>query len=1002
MRSLNLVVCSLLLFSLSRPCGAVDNPLLPESGGYLGRYNGEYYLLCSVSNQIMRSADLSVWTNTSATFQIPLGNKDATISGAGELAYRNGVFHIYPDGLGHVFATDPLGPYTQGSRNSISTTGIQLFQDESGGLINVAHVAGSKNSGEIWAGEYRTPWNTSKKPRRLLDGRRGMWDSLDSADLGDPDLLAYRNNYYLLYAANNPSPRTGLREIGVARYHSLFKMDNEKKIPEPVLMRNAERFARNYETILPTAEYMAWKARYTLKEPAEGWQQLKYKLSGWRTATGGFGFPFEDRGAQLHACKTKWTTDQIWIRREFEVGRATPKRLLLKIRHERAAQVFLNGVKVYESAEPALAYRMVDISAKANAVLQDGDNIIAVHAVADKSSTAYRFIDFGIYDIGGVEVEPTVYALNRPIIVEGPNGLEKWISYRAFWDGKPGAGLDRVFFFDKELYVDGPTTTNTPGYHPPPTQPTFRDLFSQASDFPSGQRWTFAGGQWSFRDGAMVQADRAAPAKAMIKSSPAENYLFEASVRFPEKGKGVAGIVAFSDGDVELLIMLNQERNSWSYRIEPGNSLSGKTYALPRDFHFMEPNPMIQGKVPPFHRLRVTKNAGNFNVMLDEISLTGENPIQTRMFGAGLPGVYCQNSAAAFDGVVYTVGWDEFNEYIAGWRFEEEGFETRADWRLSDEGLEQKKHSGTAMAPKGDRLESYGFTVNARTPELSDRKGEAYGVFPVFIDKDNYLQAVINPHERKLVVTGKSNGVEVGPWEAPLARTVPRRHLYDDGTSYKDIVAWVYALRSESIISGVDVRWLEGEFDYLREEFVVPTDQVHVTFATIRNDDYDVILWNDGRFEDADVPKPLTQEPGILNEIRFRSQEADHVAFGIYDIDTVRIVIDSKTGRFKRYYEPDSYLAPDEEVEYSDDIDFSGEEGRPQEVLVNVELESSYFFRCVKLSDKVIIHLNGEPALTINGNWPPAQVGLVTIEQPCVFNGITLMHYPEPLADKKK
>jgi len=992
-----------IVYSLNQPGLAVDNPILPDRGGYIGRYNGEYYLLSSVSNRIMRSSDLTLWEDTGAVFRILEGSKDAAITGAGELTYRNGVFHLYPDGLGHVFAVDPLGPYIQGSRNSISATGMQLFQDESGGLVKVAQVIGSKKSGEIWAGEWSNPWGRATgKEKRLLDGRWGMWDSIDNAHLGDPNLFAYRNNYYLLYSANCSSPRTGLREIGVARYHTLFKIDNEKKVPEPVLMRNAERFAREYKTLLPTAEHMAWKARYTLKEPADGWQQPDSHLSGWRTGIGGFGYPFEDRGAQLIACNTKWTTDRIWIRREFKYGRIHPKRLALKIRHERAARVYVNGIKVYESVEPTLAYRMVDISAKANALLREGDNVVAVYAVADKDSKAYRFIDFGLYDTGGAEVEPAVYALSRPVVVNGPNGFEKWIMYRAWWNGKPGTGFDRVFFFDKEMFVDGPTAATTPGYHPPPARPTFSDNFNEEADFHSGHRWTFNRGQWSFRDGTLVQTDRTAPAKALIKSTPAVNYLFEANIRFSEKEKGSAGIVAFSDGKTELHILMNQTRRNWSYCIEPGNSLSEKTFSLPRGFQFLDSHPMVKMKAQPFHRLRVTKNGGNFSVMLDEISLTGDHPIQTKLFGAGLPGLICRNSAAMFDGVIYTIGWDEFDENITGWRFEEEGFETHGDWRLSKNGLEQKKHSGMAIALKGDRMASYEFTVNARTPELSDRKGEAYGVFPVFIDKDNYLQALINPYERKLVVTGKSNGAEIGPWEAQLARRIPRRHLYDDGTPYKDIVAWTYALRSESIVSGVEVRWMEGKFKHLREEYFVPDDLVHVTYATIRDDDYDVILWNDGRFEDADVPKPLTQQPGILNRISFRPEKATHVSFGIYDIDTVRIVVDSATGQFKRYYEPGSFVAPDEEVQYADDYDFSSDKGRPQDVLLDVELESSYFFRCVKLSDRVIIQLNGAPALTINGSWPPAQVGLITVNQPCFFNGITCMHYPEPSLEKEK
>jgi len=61
-----------------------------------------------------------------------------------------------------------------------------------------------------------------------------------------------------------------------------------------------------------------------------------------------------------------------------------------------------------------------------------------------------------------------------------------------------------------------------------------------------------------------------------------------------------------------------------------------------------------------------------------------------------------------------------------------------------------------------------------------------------------------------------------------------------------------------------------------------------------------------------------------------------------------------------------------------------------------VEVESSYFFRCVKLADRVVIELNGRPMAVVEGNWPASQVGLVTEGQPCFFNGITLYHIPQP------
>jgi hypothetical protein len=553
-------------------CIAVNNPLSVPLTGSIVRHNGTYYSLGTETNgQMLVSDNLIEWTSPSTVLSPEL-------PGPYELIYRNGLFYLYVQGKGYSVSASPRGPYSKIRKAGYSGVDMQLYQDYGGSLFSVNRHLGSKKEGEIWMQRYAAPWKTTQHPKELLDGRRGMWDSLDSADLGDPALLAYRGNYYLLYAANNPSPRTGLREIGVAMNENPVHFENPDKLPDPVLLRNAERLGRTYKILLPSGEYAEWEGRYTLNEPEKGWMNPEFKLAGWRTGDGGFGFPFEDQGAQIHACRTKWATGEIWVRRKFDLPGGLPETPVLNLRQEGAVEIFLNGKKIFESREPALAYSNFDLSETASGLFRSEGNVLAVHAL-DRRDSGFRFLDFGLFDAGDLSIEPTVYSPTATRFIMGPNGFEKWLAYQAYWNGVPGTGLDRVFFFNEELVVDGPTTTNTPGYHPPPAQPSFKDTFSRESSAELDTRWVVESGVWKSEGGALQQTSTTGLSKAFLRQKPAANYLFETEIRLPLKGKGGAGIVAWSNGEHELLISINPTARTWEYSIRPG-SLSPNAFSI--------------------------------------------------------------------------------------------------------------------------------------------------------------------------------------------------------------------------------------------------------------------------------------------------------------------------------------------------------------------------------------------------------------------------------------
>lgn len=951
---------------------AVDNPLSALLGGSVVRHNGLYYGMADATNCTMLASDnLMDWRSMGSVLE-------PSVPGPYELVHRNGRFYLHVQNRGCLVATDPVGPFSRAGERSLKGEDMRLFQDPSGALLAFSQRDGGLDGGRIWLQSLAAPWMPRAEAHQLLSGRRGMWDSLDQSGLGVPDVMAFRGNHYLPYAANHPGPRTGRREIGVAMAKHPEQFKNADKRSDPVLMRNAERLARTYTPILPTGEYTEWSARYSLEPLEAGWTRPGVEVAGWRMGKGGFGDPDRVQGVRIGACRTKWATGNLWVRRVFNLANEMPQTPVLNIRHEGAVQVFLNGGMVFESTNAIPAYANFDISQVATNLFRRGENVLAVHAVANRANE-FRFLDYGLSDAGNHPVEPTVYGLDAPRFVEGANGFEKWLSYRAYWNGIPGNGLDRIFFFGEEMVVDGPTTASTPGYHPPPAQPTFFDGFDSGD-----AAWQCDVGEWVATNSMFQLRRTRTRAFSLLQQKPATHYLFETHIRFPENGKGTAGVVAYGDGEQQLLVGINPARHSWEYRIVPGGSMP-KRFRLPAGFKWAQNPPGFEGGVAPMHRLRIVKNGGYFDVMLDDFKLTDDHPIITDLTGAGVPGLFGLQGGVGFDGVTYTAGWDEYDAYITGWGSAADGTRSGGEWQHRKAfGLEQTRAAGVGRAFKGDLLDQYEFTVNARADTLAG-PGKRYGVFPVYADRQNYLKAEVDTHGRKLIVSGKLDGKEVGPYEKSLARRIPHHHLYDKLTDYLDVAAWIYALRSRSVVSGFDIRWLEGRNLHLQQEFFVPAEDLIVRYATMRRGPDRAV---DTGFYDTDQSRPAIQRPGVLNHIDIRPVTGNHVGFGFYDF------VASLAPRIEPGATEPGTPAGLGEIIVHNAVGPLGDMARPQETLVCVEVESSYFFRCVKLKDRVVIELNGQPMLEVEGAWPPSQVGLLTDGQPCSFDGITLMHLP--------
>lgn len=145
--------------------------------------------------------------------------------------------------------------------------------------------------------------------------------------------------------------------------------------------------------LVPTSESTAQTWRYTIDKPADGWQKPDFDDSSWKSGSGGFGEP----STPGSVVKTNWKTNDIWLRREFEIKPfSAVHELALRIHHDEDTEVFLNGELIAKTTGYTTQYVEVPLDQKAVELLKGGKNTLAVHC---KQTGGGQYIDVGLVDV---------------------------------------------------------------------------------------------------------------------------------------------------------------------------------------------------------------------------------------------------------------------------------------------------------------------------------------------------------------------------------------------------------------------------------------------------------------------------------------------------------------------------------------------------------------------------------------------------------------------------
>ncbi|NNE00776.1 MAG: glycoside hydrolase family 2 [Pirellulaceae bacterium] len=146
--------------------------------------------------------------------------------------------------------------------------------------------------------------------------------------------------------------------------------------------------------------------RYTVGEPADGWQQTGFDDQSWQEASGGFG----TRGTPGARIGTTWDTDDIWLRKTFHLD-SIPKNPALWMHHDEDAQIYINGELVAETTGYISGYELKPIAVELRGAIRTGNNVMAVHC---HQSTGGQFIDVHFVDADNVPKLPPAKRNTKP------------------------------------------------------------------------------------------------------------------------------------------------------------------------------------------------------------------------------------------------------------------------------------------------------------------------------------------------------------------------------------------------------------------------------------------------------------------------------------------------------------------------------------------------------------------------------------------------------------
>lgn len=738
----------------------IQNPVLPgvADAGVM-KYNGKYYIGGVYTNgDFYVSNDLVHWSKP--IHVVSMDNDWTKGTGAGDnqihandMFYLNGKFHMYWSvnywgkdkhavHIVHAQSDNVLGTYLEPDRKTWMDNRIdpKVFKDDDGQLY--MYMVRFTDGNTIWVRKMKNPAEFSGEPICLFASLPNTWETMDNRVAEGPWVMKYRDRYYMMYNANHTSTAWGNYRLGVSESDSPLGFQHGNKYSYPVVQPNQTPLEETYVDLLRYTSTYDPNFSYVEHTPQGQWTEVGYDDSFWSKGAAGFGSNKLEGSTTLH-CRTQWNTSGLWLRKIFHLP-VNVGNLALRIAHGGDTKVYMNGHLIYD--KQGTDYCIINLDKKECSALCVGDNVISIETHQGNSN----FFDVSLFDMQRGFADDIIMTPGQPNILRGPNGFEWWLIYMANLNlGRRGQFIDRVHFFNKTMYVDGMTGSHTYGYHPEPSKPTYGDTFDGNASIHLHWKWD-DDDNWIIRNGELAKIGSKASLGILKGFQPATDYLFEVSVSTEDE----AGIIVWSQEKDYIRLGLDATSNSWYLYSSISGYENTKTYPLPKDF-----------KWGVYHSMRVEKNRNALRIALDDLPLDSIGGL-SQSLSSGLPGVFAGKGKALFDGITYTVGFDDYDSKILSWDVKE------GNGKNTPDGLKVSSNRFTAF--KGDSTEKY--ECDFQISSLSD--STIAGGYPLFVDEANYVKAAFNGMTRKIEVKVIRGGNQI------LVKNMALDTLY---TLYSDV-----------------------------------------------------------------------------------------------------------------------------------------------------------------------------------------------------------------------
>lgn len=606
----------------------IPNPVLPgvADAGVL-KYNGKYYIGGVHTNgDFYVSTDLIHWSGP--THVVTMDNDWTRNTGArnnqihaNDITYLNGTFYQFwsvnywgnDKHIVHITKAESdsiLGPYLDHDKSNWMENRIDpmLFKDDDGKLY--LYMVKFTDGNAVWVRKMLSPSQFASEPISLFASLPSTWETMDNRVAEGPWVIKYHDRYYMMYNANHTSTEWGNYQLGVAEADSPISFQNGNKYSAPVVTNNQFVLEQNYVDLL---RYTGDKQfHYTTVTPIGDWQQLNYNDKNWMQGKPSF-VQTKIQESYTRHFGTLWNTKQIWVRKTFNL-KNKETHLALRIGHDGPTCVYLNGKLVY--TQNSANYTILNLDDEQTSELHRGNNLLAVYAEQAKDN----YLDIALFDMHESRADDILMTPGQPNIVRGPNGFEWWLVYMGNKNNEPrGQFVNQVYFRGHTMKVDGMTSSNTPGYHSLPAEPTF-SILEETTD---------------------VSRFTSMPA--------ATTYLLETNICNPDR----AFITLYSDANREIQLTFDRDLNILSV-LDNGSRKQMIRFSLPESFRW-----------DVYHALRIEKRWQYVDIWIDGIKVCRQFPFLTVAEGqeSVSPRIHnvSGNSMATFEGTIYTVGFDMFH-----------------------------------------------------------------------------------------------------------------------------------------------------------------------------------------------------------------------------------------------------------------------------------------------------------------------------------------------------